>query len=133
MLWLITFLLLGWGVVSAFFGLMYVARSVHASDVFRDDVIGPFMEFERGGAFNHDVAAAVLNMPPYAGTTPAERATFEQDVSLKASFHLTDDVNDRVLADWGRVITVAWINAGVCLALACGVGIQARRVSDQYE
>lgn len=132
-LWLISFLLLGWAGISAFFGLMYVAQSAHGSDVFRDDVMVPFVALERGGAFNHDSAAAVLNMPPYAGTTPAERATFEQDVSFKASFHLTDDVNDRVLRDWGRVITVAWMNAGVCLVLACGLGFQAWRVADQYE
>lgn len=108
-----------------------MARLAHASDVHRDDVGFALNSLEADRAIDYDKASTAMGGVAYSGTTPAERKTFEEDVSTKVFFHLTDAVVERVEDDWARTMAVSWINALVCGLVGFAVGVQAWRVREQ--
>lgn len=106
-----------------------LAQATHASDVYRDDVGGPFLKMLNGDVIDFDKLAGLLGMSPYGGTSRAARQVFEENVRGTAFMYLTNPVVARVerYAMWDAA--GHFCAAAICLFSAIVIWTQARKVA----
>lgn len=120
--------LLAMSMIAGWFGIWYLAPIGHGTNMHREDVMKGFVALEHAGAIDYDKAASVLSVPAFSGSTPEQRAAFEERVMFEAMFFLTDESVARANRNLAGAAALGLGLGMACVVLAIVVGIQAWRV-----